>query len=67
MMLSRLQELAAMAAKLSATARKLPQGKDRQDAFREISKFRNKIAALTIAEHNLKKKKTTQTKKGLFI
>ena len=61
-MLSRLQELAAMAAKLSATARKLPQGKDRQDAFREISKFRNKIAALTIAEDKLKKRKTTQTK-----
>jgi len=44
-MLSKLRELAAIAAKLSATARKLPQGKDRQDAFREISKFRNKIAA----------------------
>jgi hypothetical protein len=41
-----------MAAKLSATARKLPPGQNRQDAFREISKFRDKIAALKIAEHS---------------
>jgi hypothetical protein len=34
-----------MAAKLSATARKLPSGQDRQDAFREIAKFRDKKRA----------------------
>jgi hypothetical protein len=43
---ARLRELEAMAAKLSASARKLPSGQDRQDAFQEIAKFRDKIAAL---------------------
>lgn len=47
-----LNQLVRMAAKLSATARKLPQGKDRQNAFREISKFRNRIATLIIAEQS---------------
>lgn len=42
---ARLRELEAMAAKLSATARKLPSGQDRQDAFREIAKFRDKKRA----------------------
>ncbi len=42
-----LRELDAMAAKLAATARKLPQGQERQNAFREISKFRDRIAALS--------------------
>jgi hypothetical protein len=46
MRLARLRELEAMAAKLSATARKLPSGRDRQDAFQEIANFRDKIAAL---------------------
>jgi len=41
-----LRELEAMAAKLSATARKLPPGQERQDAFRQIAKFRDQIAAL---------------------
>jgi hypothetical protein len=43
---ARLRELEAMAAKLSATARKLPLGQDRQDALRQIAKFRDQIAAL---------------------
>jgi hypothetical protein len=47
---SRIRELEALAAKLSATARMLPPGQERQDAFREISKFRDKIAALKNAE-----------------
>lgn len=55
MMSARLGQLVKMAAKLSATARKLPQGKDRQDAFRQISKFRNKIASLIIAEQSAQK------------
>jgi hypothetical protein len=62
MRFARLRELEAMAAKLPATARKLPQGKDRQDAFREISKFRNKIAALTIADQSAQR--TTTATKG---
>ena len=45
-----LRELEAMAAKLSATARKLPPGQERQDAFREIAKFRDQIAAMKIAD-----------------
>lgn len=49
---ARLRELEAMAAKLSASARKLPPGQERQDAFREISKFRDKIAALKNAERS---------------
>ena len=34
-----IRELEKMAARLSATARELPPGQDRQDAFREISNF----------------------------
>ena len=49
---SKVRELEAMAAKLSAIARMLPPGQDRQDAFREISKFRDKIAALKIADRS---------------
>ena len=45
-MLSKVRELEAMAAKLSVTARNIPQEKDREEAFREIAKFRDKIAAL---------------------
>lgn len=48
----RIRELEKMAALLSATARELPPGQDRQDAFREISNFRDKIAALKIAEQS---------------
>jgi hypothetical protein len=47
---ARLQQLKKMAAKLSATARTLPPGQDRQDAFREIAKFRDQIAAMKIAD-----------------
>jgi hypothetical protein len=49
---SGLQQLEKMAAKLSATARTLPPGQDRQDAFREIAKFRDQIAAIKIADYN---------------
>ncbi|MCK1641633.1 hypothetical protein IVA95_29850 [Bradyrhizobium sp. 157] len=54
----RIRELENMAAKLSATARKLPPGQERQDAFREISKFRDKITALKIAERSAQEPKT---------
>jgi hypothetical protein len=37
-----LRELEAMVAKLSATARQLPPGRGRDDAYREIAKFRDK-------------------------
>jgi hypothetical protein len=43
---ARLQELQEMAAKLLATARELPSGQDRHNAFREIGRFRVQIAAL---------------------
>ena len=49
---ARIRELEEMAAKLSATARNLPPGQDRQEAFREINEFRDKIAALKIAERS---------------
>jgi len=39
-------ELEKFAAKLSATARTLPPGEDRQNAYREIARFRDRIAAL---------------------
>ena len=38
------------------TARMLPLGQERQDAFRQISKFRDKIAALEIAERSAPKR-----------
>ena len=43
---TKLQELEKLAAKLSATARTLPPGEDRQNAYREIAGFRDRIAAL---------------------
>jgi hypothetical protein len=43
---SRMRQLEEMAAKLSATARNLPLGQDRQNAFQEIARFRDKITAL---------------------
>jgi hypothetical protein len=43
---ARLQELKEMATKLLATARKLPQGPDRQNALQQIGKFRERIIAL---------------------
>jgi ribosomal protein S11 len=52
---TKLQELEKLAAKLSATARTLPPGEDRQNAYREIARFRDRIAALkSLAEepHN---------------
>ncbi len=46
MIKARLQELDEMAANLLATARKLPPGQDRQNALREIGRFRAQITAL---------------------
>jgi hypothetical protein len=43
---TKLQELEEMAAKLLATARKLPPGPDRSNILREIGRFRVQIAAL---------------------
>ncbi len=44
--MSELHELREFAAKLLATACKLPPGQDRYNALREIGKFRARIAAL---------------------
>jgi hypothetical protein len=52
MMPPRLRELEAMAAKLSATARQLPPGPNRDNAYREIAKFRDRIAALATSERD---------------
>jgi hypothetical protein len=41
---ARLKELEEMAAKLLATARKLPSGQDRHNALQEIERFRARIA-----------------------
>jgi hypothetical protein len=43
---TKLQELEDMAAKLLATARKLPPGPDRNDILQEIGRFWSKIIAL---------------------
>jgi hypothetical protein len=43
---AQLQELEEMAAKLQATARKLPHGPDRRDSLQEIWRFRVQIIAL---------------------
>jgi hypothetical protein len=43
---ARLKELEEMAAKLLATARKLPSGRRRHDALQEIERFRARITAL---------------------
>jgi hypothetical protein len=40
-----LQELEEMAAKLEATARKLPQGPNRDDLLRDIARFRAQLVA----------------------
>ena len=53
-MLPKLRELEALAAKLSATARLLPPGRDRDDAYQEIAKFRDKIAAIARCEQDKK-------------
>lgn len=42
----RLQELEEMAAKLLATACKLPPGQDRHNALREIGRFRARITGM---------------------
>jgi hypothetical protein len=47
---ARLQELEEIAAKLLATARKLPPGQDHHNALREIGRFRAQIAALQGAD-----------------
>jgi hypothetical protein len=47
---ARLQELEKMAAKLLATARKLPPGPDRHNILQEIGRFRAQIAALQGAD-----------------
>jgi hypothetical protein len=43
---SGLQELELMAAKLEATARKLPTGPGRDELLQDIARFRSKLAAL---------------------
>jgi hypothetical protein len=43
---AKLQELEEMAAKLLATARKLPPGQNRRDTLQEIGRFRVQIIAL---------------------
>jgi hypothetical protein len=43
---TKLQELEEIAAKLLATAGRLPPGQDRYNALREIGKFRARIVAL---------------------
>jgi hypothetical protein len=48
----RIRELENMAAKLSATARQLPPGRDRDEANRETAKFRDKIAAIARGERD---------------
>jgi len=47
---TKLQELEAMAAKLLATARKLPPGQDRHNALQEVGRFRARIAGLRRTE-----------------
>jgi hypothetical protein len=51
---ARLQELEEIAAKLLATAGKLPPGQDRYNALREIGSFRARIAALE--DHHLRQR-----------
>jgi Ser/Thr protein kinase RdoA (MazF antagonist) len=46
MRVTKLQELGEMAAKLLATARKLPPGPERSYILREIGRFRSQIVAL---------------------
>jgi hypothetical protein len=48
-MISELQELEVMAAKLQATARMLPHGPGRRDLLQEIGRFRVQIIALQSA------------------
>jgi hypothetical protein len=48
-MISELQELEVMAAKLQATARLLPHGPSRRDLLQEIGRFRVQIIALQSA------------------
>jgi hypothetical protein len=45
-----LQELEEWAARLQASARKLPSGPDRHDILHEIGRFRAQVAALRISD-----------------
>jgi hypothetical protein len=47
---TKLQELEEMAAKLLATARKLPPGPDRRNILQEIGRFRSQIITLQGAD-----------------
>jgi hypothetical protein len=47
---TKLQELEEMAAKLLASARKLPPGQDRHNALEEVGRFRARIAGLRRAD-----------------
>jgi hypothetical protein len=49
---ARLHELEEMAAKLLATARKIPPGQDHHNALREVGRFLAQIAALKDADPN---------------
>jgi hypothetical protein len=46
MRVTKLQELEEMAAKLLATARKLPPGPERSNILEEIGRFRSQIVSL---------------------
>jgi hypothetical protein len=65
---TKLQELEEMAAKLLATARKLPPGPDRSSILQDIGRFRSQINSLQgvdlrPARRGLKAKKMTEQKK----
>jgi hypothetical protein len=49
-MLTKMQDLEEIAAKLLVTARKLPPGQDRHNALQEIGRFRARITGLHRAD-----------------
>jgi hypothetical protein len=49
-MLTKMQDLEEIAAKLLETARKLPPGQDRHNILQEIGRFRAQIVALQSAD-----------------
>jgi hypothetical protein len=59
MTLSGLQQLEEMAAKLEATARKLPQGAGRDELLRDIARFRAKVSCFAGRRLDLPPKKWT--------